>query len=94
MFETLLKIFLYFLIIGSLFLFILHALVWLIRRQPLLKPKQIWSDIIQMLSGVLGLWLLNSATLESRGVLLVVGILTIGSFFALSGKEFIASFRR
>lgn len=94
MFETFLKIFLYILIISCLFFLVLHALLWLIRRQPLLNPKQVWSDIINLATGVLGLWLLKSATLGSEAVSLLVGFLLIGGFLALYRKEFVASFRR
>lgn len=94
MFETFLKIFLYILIISCLFFLVLYALSWLLRRQPLFNPKQIWSDIINLLTGVLGLWLLKSATLGGEVVFLLVGFLLIGSFLVFYWKEFIASFRR
>lgn len=94
MFDTLMNFFLYFLIISSLFFLALHALLWLIRRQPLFKPKQMWSSIINLLSGLLGLWLLKSAMLGSSGVLLLIGILMMLGFFVFYRKEFINSFKR
>lgn len=93
MFDILLKILLYLLIISGLFFLPLQALVWLIRRQPLLKPKQIWTSVINLLIGVLGLWLLKSAILGSEGVLLLIFILMMGGFFALYWKEFFSSFK-
>ena len=93
MFDNFLKILLYLLIISGLFFLPLHALVWLIRRQPLFKPKQIWTSVIHLLTGVLGLWLLKSAMLGSEGVLLLIIIFLIGSSLALYWKEFVSSFK-
>ena len=81
MFDTLLKIILYLLIISGLIFPALHALLWLIRRPPVFKPKQIWSSIINLLTGVLGLWLLRSGMVGTGGVLVLVMILMMGGFF-------------
>lgn len=52
------KIYLYLLIFVNLFFLALHAAVWLIRRQPLFKPKAIWRDVLFLVSGLICLGLL------------------------------------
>lgn len=87
MFDYYVKIYLYLLILVNLFFILLYALTWFIRRQPLLKPKAIWRDVLFLIVGAISLPVFNSGMLEGWVVLLITGVLLIGSVYAVEAVE-------
>lgn len=87
MFDYYVKLYLYLLIFFNLFFIALYALVWLIRRRPLFKPKAMWRDVLFLITGLISLLMFNSGMLGGLGVLLLTSVLLIGSVYAAEAAE-------
>ena len=81
------RIYLYLLIGSSLLFILLYALIWLIRRQPVLQPKQIWRNILFLINGIISLAIFNSGVFNIWVVWLITIALLFGSVYALEAME-------
>lgn len=93
MFDTLTKIYLYFLIFSSLFFLIVQGGFWLAQRQdprhPLLKRNRVWRNLFFLASGIVAWYLFYFRFLNGRLLMLCALLMVIVSVLLaeLLGKE-------
>lgn len=89
--DTVMKIYLYSLILLNVLFPMLYGVFWLVQsqrpRHPLVKRKLLWRDLFSLLSGLVGWYLFSSRLLGNSLVMLVTIVLLVISFVAAESLE-------
>lgn len=84
--DTIVKIYLYLLIFGSLLFALLHGVFWLAQRrrpqQHRLTRKLLWRNLFLLFSGLVGWYLFSSRLVNNWLVMLCAFLMTVISVYA------------
>ncbi|HET8669689.1 MAG TPA: hypothetical protein VFM05_03395 [Candidatus Saccharimonadales bacterium] len=89
--DTVMKIYLYSLVLLNVLFPMLYGVFWLVQsqrpRRPLVKRKLLWRDLFFLLSGLVGWYLFSSRLLGNSLVMLVTIVMLVVSFVAAESLE-------
>ena len=89
--DTVMKIYLYSLILLNLLFPMLYGVFWLAQsqrpRHPLIKQKLLWRDLFFLLSGLVGWYLFSWRLLSNSLVMLATAVMLGVSFVAAESLE-------
>ena len=82
--DVIVRIYLYAVVIGSIFFPVLWAIIWLVqpkRRHSLIRTKNLVRDGLFLISGLVGLYVFSQRLLNNSLIMALMSVMLIGSVY-------------